>query len=331
MRYVIYGAGAIGGVIAALLSRSGSDVAVLARGAHLAAIRSDGLRFASPKEHLQMRLPAFESPSEIDWTGDEIVLMCMKSQHCEAALDALRASAGCDAPVVCCQNGVANERMALRRFARVYAMVVMLPAAHLEPGRVTAQSKGAPGILDAGRYPEGVDDEIRTLTRALEAATFSARPDPRVMRQKYAKLLMNLGNALIATCGPAPESRKILAQARTEALLCFEAAGISCASRDEFRERRGDLIQPAPVDGQMRGGGSSWQSLARGTGNIEADFLNGEIVLLGRLHGIATPVNQTLQQVAHEVARARGRPESLSIDQVRMRIQQATELRPSGS
>ena len=51
--------------------------------------------------------------------------------------------------------------------------------------------------------------------------------------------------------------------------------------------RRGDLLRLGPVGGRERGGGSSWQSLARGSGTIEADYLNGEIVLLGRLHGFA--------------------------------------------
>ncbi|MFQ5698223.1 MAG: ketopantoate reductase family protein [Myxococcota bacterium] len=323
MRYVIYGAGAVGGVIAARLSRAGIEVSVVARGAHLAAILDEGLRFASPNERFRVQLPAFGDPSEIDWRGDETVLMCMKSQHSQEALDALRSAAGPEVRVVCCQNGVANERMALRRFAHVYAMVVMLPASHLEPGCVIAQSKIAPGILDAGRYPQGVDDAIRGVTRDLEAATFSARPDPRVMRLKYTKLLLNLGNALWAACGPVAEGREILAAARAEALACFEAASISWASREEFRERRGDLIQPTPVEGQARGGGSSWQSLARGTGNIEADFLNGEIVLLGRLHGIATPTNEVLQQVALEVARARGRPGSFPLDALRARIERA--------
>ena len=60
-----------------------------------------------------------------------------------------------------------------------------------------------------------------------------------------------------------------------------------------------------PVGRTSRQGGSSWQSLERGTGNIEADWLNGEIVLLGRLHGVPTPVNERLQAVANRMARDR--------------------------
>ena len=59
------------------------------------------------------------------------------------------------------------------------------------------------------------------------------------------------------------------------------------------------------VAGLTRGGGSSWQSLVRGTGSIEADYLNGEMCLLGRLHGVPTPVNELLQRRANAAAAAR--------------------------
>jgi 2-dehydropantoate 2-reductase len=68
-----------------------------------------------------------------------------------------------------------------------------------------------------------------------------------------------------------------------------------------------------PVDGQMRGGGSSWQSLARGTRSIEADYLNGEIVMLGRRHGVPTPVNALMQHVANEQARLGAPPQSVAV------------------
>jgi 2-dehydropantoate 2-reductase len=63
-------------------------------------------------------------------------------------------------------------------------------------------------------------------------------------------------------------------------------------------------------------GGSSWQSLVKGSGSIEADYLNGEIMLLGRLHGIPTPVNETLCRVANEFARERRAPGSLTAAQL---------------
>ena len=58
----------------------------------------------------------------------------------------------------------------------------------------------------------------------------------------------------------------------------------------------------------MRNLGSSWQSLQKGLGSIEADFLNGEIVRLGRVHGIPTPYNEVLQEVSNAMAAERAKP-----------------------
>ena len=90
----------------------------------------------------------------------------------------------------------------------------------------------------------------------------------------------------------------------------LRAAEIELASQNEDAERRGDRLQQRPISGAERGGGSSWQSLRRGTGSIESDYLNGEIVLLGRLHGVPTPVNALLQREANEAARSGAEPQS---------------------
>jgi 2-dehydropantoate 2-reductase len=226
----------------------------------------------------------------------------MKSQHTESALTDLIESASSKTPVVCCQNGVANERMALRRFANVYGMVVLLPAEHLEPGEVVNFAEDSAGVLDAGRYPNSVDATIHEVTDALNTSGFSSIPDPNVMRQKYAKLLNNLNNAVQAACGEG--SADIARQLRTEALACYAAAGIDCASREETQDRRHG-IQGTAVPGFQRNGDSSTQSVIRGTGDIEADYLNGEIVQLGRLHGVETPANAVVQQVGNRMARDR--------------------------
>ena len=115
MRFIIYGAGAIGGVIGARLHAHGHEVILIARGAHLTAIRERGLTLIAPDERTTLPLPAVGHPREIAFRDDDVVLLAMKTQDTPAALDAL---SGCaeDVPVVCAQNGVANERMAARRF-----------------------------------------------------------------------------------------------------------------------------------------------------------------------------------------------------------------------
>ncbi|HMC41440.1 MAG TPA: 2-dehydropantoate 2-reductase N-terminal domain-containing protein [Acidimicrobiales bacterium] len=314
MRYVVFGAGAVGGAIGGRLFEHGHEVVLVARGPHLEALRARGLELRSPDAALTLPIPAVDRPGRVDFGPDDVVLLATKSQDTAAALDALRAVSREDLPVVCAQNGVDNERMALRSFARVYGMCVMLPASHLEPGVVEVNSSPVTGILDLGRFPSGTDDVARRMAADLEASSFSSRPDPAIMRQKYAKLLMNLGNALEAASGTEARGGELYARARAEGEACLLAAGIDFASRDEDRARRGDLLRLRPVDGRRRLGGSSWQSLSRATGAIEADYLNGEIVLLGRLHGVPTPVNELLRTVANRMARQRSAPGSVSID-----------------
>ena len=305
MRYIIYGAGAIGGSIGARLFQNGHDVVLICRGAHLEAVQRDGLRLRTPDESLTLPIPAVGHPSEIAFRDDDVVLLTMKSQHTADALDTLRAAAG-DVPVVCAQNGVANERMAARRFSRVYGMVVVLPATHLAPGDVIMSSSPVGGMLDAGLYPRGVDATIERVTADLAASGFIAQADANIMRLKYAKLLNNIANSIQALCGQEAAAGDLVRAVRSEAIACYDAAGIDYATPAELRERAAG-VQPREVDGAARTGGSTWQSLERGAGSIETDFLNGEIALLGALHGVPTPYNRLLQRLAHEAVNL-GRP-----------------------
>jgi 2-dehydropantoate 2-reductase len=236
----------------------------------------------------------------------------MKTQD---TVDALR-SLPPGYPVVTMQNGVANERMALRLFKDVYPVCVMFPATHLEPGVVAAHSSPTPGILDVGRYPSGVDGRANAIAQAFRDAGFRSEPRTDVMRWKYTKLLMNLGNAVEAVCGRSREGvGDIVNRLREEARVVLDAAGIGYASDAENAEQRGDSVTIEQIDGVPRGGGSSWQSLARGTGTIEADYLNGEIVLLGRLHGVPTKWNENARRLANRAAHDRMAPGSLTTEE----------------
>jgi 2-dehydropantoate 2-reductase len=302
LRYVIYGAGAIGGVIGARLHLTGHEVALLARGAHLEALREQGLTFISAEGTETLPIPAAGSPEELDLTEEDIVILAMKSQDTVAALDALFAAAPPGITVVCAQNGVVNERMALRRFPNVYGQLVILPGTHLEPGTVIASASGVYGILDLGRYPRGTDERAAGIANDLEEAGFGAVAREDIMPWKYAKLLRNLANSTQAILGLEERAEGLMARAHEEALACFEAAGIELVSDDEFRARFQALNRIFADSPAARAGNSSWQSLTRGSTTIEAAYLNGEVALLGRLHGVATPVNALLQEVATEVA-----------------------------
>ncbi len=308
MRFVIYGAGAIGGTVAVGLHESGHDVAVIARGAHLDAIRKQGLTLSTPDYERTAQLPAFDGPAAAGLRSDDVILLCIKSQDTEAALFELRAAAG-DArmPVVIMQNGVANERAALRLFANVYGCLVLMPTEHLEPGLVVAYSRGTSGCLDLGRYPHGSDDRAAAISAAFNASGFSSDTSERIMDYKYAKLLSNLGNGVEAICGPRdrddPDVTELLGRLRQEGRTVLAAAEIT--ADEDGLATRGRILNFSNAGEHVRGGGSTWQSVTRGTGSVETDYLNGEVVLLAREHSIPAPANELIQDLTRETA-ARG-------------------------
>ncbi len=313
----MYGAGAIGGTIGGRLFQKDHELVLIARGAHGERLRADGLTLADPDGTVTFAIPTVGRPSEVHWKTDDVVVLGMKTQDTAAALRDLSACAPPTATIVCAQNGLENERLALRSFAQVLGMCVMLPAAHISPGRVEAYGRPMTGLLDIGAYPQGRDRVAERIAADLEAASFSSHVVDDVMRLKRGKLLLNLANTIQAMTGmDDPRAGELYKQARAEAKACFEAAGLDWAGGEEDKVRRGDLMHVEPIGGADRGGGSTWQSLARG-GPVEADYLNGEIVLLGRLHGVPTPVNELLQRAANAAARDGRKPGTVPIEELR--------------
>jgi 2-dehydropantoate 2-reductase len=319
-RYVVYGAGAIGGVIAARLSLSGADVVAIARGEHLRAMRERGLRFVTPETDELLQLPVAGSAAEAGLRDGDVVLLAVKSQDTSAALEDLAAAAPVSVAVVCLQNGLDNERQALRRFASVYGGLVYLPAQHLEPGVVEAFSAPAHGVVDIGRVPDGVDETATEVARDLARAGFASVAVERIMDWKRAKLLRNLGNALDALLADADLADEIEQRAVAEARECFAAAGLAVVSDEQAQKRMAAMSPPRDAGERRRGGSSTWQSVARANGRIETDYLNGEIALLGRLHRVRTPVNEALQALAGRLAREHGRPGSVAPEEIEAEI-----------
>lgn len=309
MDYVVYGAGAVGGVIGGHLHLAGSAVTLVARGDHLAAIRDHGLTLDAGDGRHRVDAPATDTAADVAWTDDTVVLLAVKSHQAAAALADLRAHAPAGTPVVCATNGVATEASALRFFARTYAVCVMLPASHLEPGVVVASCHPTPAILDIGRFPGGTDDVTAAVSADLRAARIDSVERDDIMAMKRRKLVLNLGNGVDASFVPGEAAEELAARAQAEGERVLAASGVSVATADEDRERRGSILQRRP--GLERRGGSTWQSLTRATGDSEIDYLAGEVVLQGRLLGIPTPVNEAVVDATRSLAYAGGPARSL--------------------
>lgn len=314
---MIIGAGAVGGTIGGLLHEAGREVVLVARGAHLAAMREHGLRLTTPAGTRVLHAATADGPDQVELRSGDVLVLAVKSQDTAAALAAWAEqpvdgdpdrTAADELLLVLAQNGVDNERTALRRYRRVAGMCVWLPATFLEPGRVSAAGSPVTGVLTLGTVPtaDPTDPDLPRVSKDLVAAGFRAPVVPDVLAWKYAKLLSNLGNAVEALCGPLrgnAAARHLLDAAVQEAERALAAAGIVRVSDAEQAAARADFTL-VDLPGEPRGGGSTWQSLQRGAGSVEATWLNGEVVLLGRLHGVPTPVNAVLLRRVEQLAAA---------------------------
>ena len=174
---------------------------------------------------------------------------------------------------------------------------------------VAQKCSPTPGILDIGRIPRRTDDLDVAIAADLRRAGFESQPRPDILAWKYRKLVLNLGNGVDAVCAPGADTDELVRRARDEGDLVLRLAGIVAVTPEEDAERRGELLRSP--DGSWRAGGSTWQSLQRRAGSVEIDYLAGEVVLLGRLHGIPTPVNELLQHEVSALARAGAEARSL--------------------
>lgn len=297
MRFVVYGAGAIGGFVAGRLALANIPVTVIARGEHALAIRKHGLQVRAPDDDYQVPLDVIESIDGIGTGEDAFVLLCVKSHDTTAALRELSGAIPDSTPVACLQNGVENERQAARLFAHVYGVSVMSPNVFLEPGVISAYSSPTIGVLDVGPYAGGKKSHLDELSGSFMRAGFSSSVLPDIMRYKYGKLLNNLGNAVEVVCGPPSRRGPVTALAQQEGRACFAAHSIAYTEDSP----NSSLVTPQPIHGRKRPAGSTWQSVQRRSAATETDYLNGEIVMLGRQAGVEAPMNRLLQQLVRQV------------------------------
>jgi thiosulfate/3-mercaptopyruvate sulfurtransferase len=311
-RFVIIGAGAVGATIAAELHSAGIETLLIARGAQLAALREHGLRYVRPDGEHHRQIPVAAGPDEVELTRADVLVLATKTQDTAAALrdwawqpvkgaDGAAGTAATELPIVTLQNGLDNERTALRSFARVIGGVIWVPATFVEPGVVLNHADPVPAVLWLGRYPHGPDTLTGPIADDLRRARFDVHVVTDIAAHKAAKLLGNLANGLDALYQPSELRDTSVAALRDEARAVYAAAGI--VPVDPPRPAAFTL---AEIPGHPRSGSSTWQSLAR-SATPETDYLNGEIVLLGRLHGVPAPGNAAIQARVHRAV-AEGTP-----------------------
>ena len=316
MRLIIYGAGAIGGVVGGHLARSGYNVLLIGRPGHVKAINEHGLNLVTPAGTHILRIPAVTRPDQIDFGFDDVVFLCMKGQDTEEALRDLRAVTK-DVPIFCFQNGVRNEEIAAQYFPKVYGVMVRVGAVYLTDGEVMVR-RDPPGWFVIGCYPQGTDKLVEVVATKLRTAGFLVKTTPDIMPYKWGKLMRNMANAIVAITNTREDDiDPITHAAQQEFRDILTQAGIRWVSGKELAKEWPEIA--APLHGRLytEERSSTWQSLARERITVETDFLNGEVVRLARKLGLQAPINEMLLSISQKMAGNHEPPGKYTPDQLR--------------
>jgi 2-dehydropantoate 2-reductase len=332
-RYVIIGAGAIGGALGAVLARAGTPVVLVARGRHAEVLATAGITLRTPDGTFRTPVTAASGAEHVRLTDRDVLVFTTKTQQLDAALqewvdqpvhgpDGVVGTAGERLPAMTALNGVAAEDKALRYFRRVFGICVWLPAVHVEPGEVIVRSWPVAGQFHIARWPASIStqddaDLLSGLAETWSSAGIRVRIPDDVAPWKYNKLLSNLGNAVGALAAEVADAGDVVAAVRAEGEKVLRHAGIEWISFETSTAARADGPTIRVVPGWNGGASNStWQSLSRNTGDVETDYFNGEIVRIAHRHGITAPLNAALARAARAAVRNGSGPSRYSAAQL---------------
>lgn len=307
MKICIVGAGAIGGYVGAKLALAGEEVSLIARGAHLEAIRRDGLKLISADGTEQIARNTLATTDMNDVGPQDVVLVALKAHSVPALAPAMRSLYGPETLVVTAQNGVPwwyfhkyGGEYEGRRIEAVDPGGIV--EANIEIERVIgcvvypAAELPAPGVvrhLEGDRFSLGELDGTKTeriqrLAQTLNRAGLKAPIRPRLRNEIWVKLWGNLAfnpisaltRALLVDICQYPPTRELARQMMLEAQAVAEKLGVEFGISLEQR-----------IDGVEKVGAhktSMLQDIETGR-PTEIDAIVGAVAELGRLTNIPTP------------------------------------------
>jgi 2-dehydropantoate 2-reductase len=319
MRICIFGAGSVGGYLATSLAQGGADVSVVARGAHLAAIRSHGLTVETPDGTINARLSASDNPAELG--SQDAVIVTVKSPSLPAVAAAITPLLGPDTPVAFVMNGIPwwyfypHEDRQLPRLDPDNLLWNTI-GPHRAIGGVfwPACSVPAPGVVrllsGAGRgttfgEPDGsISDRINRLAGAFRAADLPVTIAPNIRELIWQKLAFNLsaGPMCVLTQSPVRATHEEAALIDCSRRMVAEAEAIAAAMG--FRLDM-DMDRVVATNTQLAHRPSILQDLEAGR-PMEIDALYSVPLDMARLHGVATPTLDLLVTMIAVKARAAG-------------------------
>jgi 2-dehydropantoate 2-reductase len=306
MRIVIVGAGGVGGYFGGRLAEAGADVTFLARGAHLNALRTRGLRIVSPKGDAHIAsVNATDDPAAI--RGADVVLFAVKLYDAEAAtqlLPQLVANGAPDAVVIPLQNGVEGVDIVSRVVGRGHTAggTCYVSAVIAEPGVIkhTAMDQLIFGELDPMRSarPERVEGRLTRLLEVCRAASFQSTLSDDIQVDIWTKfvrlsVLSGLTTVTRAPLGQTvndPDLLEMLKQATAEGMAVAHAKGVHVPSSTVDDVVNAYQALPPQTKSSML------EDLERGR-RLELPWLSGAVVRIGREVGVPTPIHGFINAV----------------------------------
>ena len=291
MKVAVMGAGAVGGYFGGLLAKGGADVAFIARGERLEALRAKGLTIKSGKEDFSIRINATDDPAEVGPVN--LVLFCVKAYDTESAIRQALPMVGQQTIVLSLQNGIDNEEKiaALTGKEKVLAGVAYIGASVLAPGVVLHQDGGK---IVFGEMAGGVSERVIRLKAFFDRYGLPAEASPNIKKVLWAKLAWNAPfnaiNALVG--GPVkaiienPHTFELAKRVTAEVVAVASASEVPLAF-EQVWERNIQFSQSYDVKTSML------QDLEAGK-RLEYEALNGVIIKKAAELGLPTPYNFAL-------------------------------------
>lgn len=291
MRIAVMGAGGTGGYFGAILARAGEDVTLIARGAHLEAICTQGLTVKSRLAgDFTLPVKATGDPGEVGPV--ELVLFCVKAYDTPTAAEQIRPLVGQDTVILSVQNGIDNAEQIGRVVGResVIGAVAYVSSVIEAPG-IIAQRAG-PGKIAFGELAGGTSPRTERLQSTFQRAGIVAELSPDMPITLWDKFLFICAiNGITALTrlpiGPTlacPETSALYRGTMEEVEAVARASGITLP--DECVDKA--FAFTTRLESSMRG--SMYYDLAAGR-RMELEALNGTAVRLGHERGIPTPLN----------------------------------------
>lgn len=305
MRFAVMGAGGVGAYFGALLARAGHQVAFIARGQHLLAMRKKGLKVKSWRGDFHLaEVQATDNPSEVGPV--DCILFAVKAYDTEAAARRMAPMMGPETLIISLQNGIESEEVLASLFGPecVLGGLAFISSFIEEPGVI---SHTAAGRLTFGEMDGSLSDRARRLQETFEAAGLESEISSDLKRALWNKLIWNacfnplttLTGANVQEILDDPVASEIARASMAEVVEVARAHGVELAEDavEVMVERTRAL---GPITSSMR---HDWESGKP----IESHALSGVVAERGLSVGVPTPVNATLYAALRLIERVRER------------------------